>query len=584
MKPLIIAEIANAHQGKPEILRGLINAAAEAGADAVKFQLFRYDRIATTDFEWYPTYVELFMGEEVWVEALEAAHALGLKVWADIFDDWALDFSQRQISLFDGFKLPPTVLPYPAIVSGVQQLNKPLLMGVGGWLDEEIESFLSAIAPDNLKELTLLLGYQGYPTRLAQMNLSRLSWLNNRFGLPVGIADHAEADLPEALEVPIMAFFAGAVVIEKHLTLDRSARGYDYYSALEPHEFKKMVARLKTADTIWGTLDIAGDERDYLKAVVRAVASESIGAGRLILPEKVTGKRSPVNDALTPKELINQLPAIATKDICVDQALTREHLRSPRITIAVICRLKSTRLPRKALLPINGISSIERCLINCLAVPDVDHVVLATSHLEEDVPLTQITLDGRVTVVAGDPDNVAQRMVMAAEATEADIVLRVTGDCPAVSPEIVEFLIQRHLETDSDFTCQDSAHAVGTGADIYNVAALWKLLSQSVPLTHTEYLSYYFKNNPHLFQTQLVRLPEPWCRPQWRLTLDESKDLEMFEALYTAADIGTGPLFFGKISSVLKQDPGISKINAGVNLIWRDDPDLMARIDQATRL
>ncbi len=79
--------------------------------------------------------------------------------------------------------------------------------------------------------------------------------------------------------------------------------------------------------------------------------------------------------------------------------------KSPKIAIVVNCRLKSTRLPRKALLPINGVTLIERCLINCLAVPEADSVVLATSDLPQDDPLEMVTLGGKVKVVRGDPEN-----------------------------------------------------------------------------------------------------------------------------------------------------------------------------------
>nr|WGE06413.1 hypothetical protein P5640_21380 [Bacillus subtilis] len=79
------------------------------------------------------------------------------------------------------------------------------------------------------------------------------------------------------------------------------------------------------------------------------------------------------------------------------------------------------------MLPIYGIPSVERCLINCLAVPSVDEVVLATSNLPDDDPLEAFTLNGKIRIVRGSPENVAERMLEAAGLTKADIIIRVTA-------------------------------------------------------------------------------------------------------------------------------------------------------------
>lgn len=76
----------------------------------------------------------------------------------------------------------------------------------------------------------------------------------------------------------------------------------------------------------------------------------------------------------------------------------------------------------------------------------VHEVVLATSNLPEDDPLEAFTLNGKVRIVRGAPENVAERMLEAAALTKADIIIRVTGDCPVVSPEVLQYLIDRHLQ------------------------------------------------------------------------------------------------------------------------------------------
>lgn len=244
--------------------------------------------------------------------------------------------------------------------------------------------------------------------------------------------------------------------------------------------------------------------------------------------------------------------------------------KKPKIAVAVICRLKSTRLPKKALLKIYGVESIVRCLFNATNIPEVDEVVLATSYLKEDDPLEGFTLGGKIKVYRGDPDNVATRMFNVAAMTGADIILRITGDCPVVAPELVSYLIKLHLNAGADLTIPDEHYPVGTGADVYSVAALQKLLDQPDKLTHTEYLSLYFINNPHLFNVNKVALPKEFRHPEWRLTLDEKDDLLLFEKIFSSLNIGEEPLYYTVLAEFLKNNPKIASINSHVKHKWKN--------------
>lgn len=582
MKPKIIAEIANAHQGDVNNLKSLVIASAESGADAVKFQWFKYDHIATPDYEWFPVYQKLFISSEVWLETIKLAKELGLEVWIDVFDDWGLDLAKKYLNFIDGFKLPPTVLQHQKLTENLFELEKPVLIGVGGWYDSEIDFILAKLGKSMGNKITLMHGFQGYPTKTEDANLARISYLKQRYGFEVGFADHEDASKELAVNLPIYAFFAGAQVLEKHIILDRSSQGYDYYSSLEPKEFSLMVSKVEEAMIAKGNIEVNESQRSYLKAAGRVVAAEKITTGQIITEAKTWFKRCPGEDALMPLDAEKLLPAIAQEDLSQNQPVYNNSIRKPIIAIAVICRLKSTRLAKKALLPINGVTSIERCLLNCLAVKGVDQVILATSDLPEDEPLEDITLEGKVKVIRGDAENVAVRMLQAGEAANADIILRITGDCPAVSPEIVEFLIDKHLKTGADFTAQSGIHAIGTGADVYTVEALKRLL-QYPDLTHTEYLSFYFRNNTEHFKVNMVELPVEW-QHDWRLTLDEPKDLEMFEALYKNLNVGFQPLYFDRLSRFLLEHPEIVKLNSDVALKWRDNKAVVEEIYHATKL
>ncbi|MDZ5606283.1 N-acetylneuraminate synthase family protein [Bacillus pseudomycoides] len=579
----IIAEIANAHQGKEKYLNALIRAAAESGADGVKFQWFKYDHLAVPDFSFYRDYVKLFINEKTWSESIKMAKSLGLEVWVDVYDSWGMELLNNLKDFVDGIKLPTTVFQSKELIKGLATLHKTVLVGVGGWYDHEIDQMISLVK-NHTNEIILMHGFQGYPTKTEDANLQRISHLKSRYHLEVGFADHEDASNPLAIELPVYAFFAGATIIEKHITLNRADKGYDYYSALEPEEFKAMTEKLRQAEIAMGSIEINKSERQYLEnASLRVVANKEIQKGEILTIEKTSYKRCPNDTALMPLEAEEQLPQIARTPIQVNDSITPERIEKPKITIAVICRLKSTRLRQKALLPIYGIPSIERCLINCLAVPEVNHVVLATSYLPEDDPLEQFTMDGRVKIVRGDPDNVVKRMMEAAELTNANIIIRVTGDCPAVSPEIISHLIQQHLNSGADFT-QEKSSSIGVSGNVITVEALRRLMNHPKQLTHTEYLSFYFINNPTLFSVNTVKLPRDLDYPSWRLTLDEPKDLEMFEELYKNLEIKKNPLFFQQLRKYIVDNPEIIQINKDVSLKWIDQKSLVEEINKATLL
>lgn len=581
----VIAEIASAHQGDLNTLLSLINAAGEANACGVKFQWYKYDHIATSDYRYYECYKNLFFKEEQWEEALKLACKNNLDVWIEVFDDWGLDLAKKHINNIYGFKIPATMVQSSEIMNKVLAFNKPIILGVGGWNDDEINNLINMYDLNKRNDIVFIYGFQGYPTRVEDINLKRIRYLKEKFGFKIGFADHCDASKSLAIDIPIYAVFTGAELIEKHITLDRDKNGYDYFSALEPQEMKDMIVKLRDAELCMGKEKISKQERAYLKDATRVVAKRDIKTGEIVSIDKVINKRTSFDNALMPNEFYLNMPVLAKKTIKKNQPIVTKVLEKPSITICVVCRLKSTRLKKKALLPINGISSIERCLINCLATKYVNNVVLATSYLKEDDPLEKFTLEGKVKVIRGNPDNIVDRMLEVARETNANIILRVTGDTPLISPEILNILIKSHLESGKDLTLPNIRNfTIGTAGDVYTVQALEKLYKYGDKLTHTEYLSLYFLNNPDLFNVNQVDLPQRYVHKNWRLTLDELADLMLLDAIYKNLNVGREPLYFEKVIDYLLKNEKLTKINSKIKVKWKDIEKLRKEINNATIL
>jgi N,N'-diacetyllegionaminate synthase len=579
----VIAELANAHQGKPETLLRMIESAAAAGADAIKVQWFKYDHLAHPDYEWYEVYQKLFFEPQTWRAALALAADLKLDVWADIFDDWGLSLAQELRGALHGVKLPPTVLDDDRLAAEILELGLPTLVGVGGWSEEQIAQRFRTLRRMTRAELVLMHGYQGYPTTLADCNLSRIAHYRATYRCRVGIADHVDGALPEALEVPVYAVCAGATIVEKHLTLDRTAKGYDYYSSLEPQEFAAMLEKIRRAEAILGGPARSENESNYLAAVPRAILKMSMPVGQILRAKDIVFRRTNAEQALTPSALKACLPAVMCRAGEVGAPLLAGDVRKPRVIIAVICRLKSTRLKRKALANIAGEPSVLRCLERCRQAGMADDVFLATSGLPEDDDLVPLAEQADVRLLRGDPESVLNRLIQVADASDADVVVRVTGDCPTISPEVLDYLITRHLASAADYTALSGQFPVGLAGDVFSVQALRRLQGSDADLSLTEYLRHYFAWNRKTFQCRLHQSPRQW-RGSYRLTLDVQEDLDMFNRLYAAlAQKGLAGTTTD-ILDLLGSHPEIAAINAHIGLIYKTNQQLVARIRKAVKI
>lgn len=247
------------------------------------------------------------------------------------------------------------------------------------------------------------------------------------------------------------------------------------------------------------------------------------------------------------------------------------------------CRLKSSRLPNKAIQEINGISAIERCLINTQAIPGIDKVILATSTNKEDDQLLNYNLNGIFEVVRGPEDDVLERFIPAIQKYKPDHIVRVTGDCPLVSPELGGYTISKHIDEGYDVTFTLSKVALGTACEIYKREAILRLRELIKVTNHSEYLIFYFLNNPTHFTLNTFDAPEQFIKP-WRLTLDEKNDLELLDLLYRTLNVGARPVYFSEVMSFFEKFPETSLINIRNIVKYRDNKELVEFLKRETTI
>lgn len=326
---LIIAEAGVNHNGSLDLALQLCVAAKEAGADVVKFQTWKTEKIITHSVAQAEYQTENTGKTESQFDMLkrlelsfddfkaikEHCDKIGIQFASTADEEESLDFL---ISLGIPFiKIGSgeiTNIPYLRIM-GSKKL--PVIISSGMSTLAEVDTALSELKNAGATDITLLHCTTNYPCPMADVNLNAMLTLKEAFKIPVGYSDHTEG-----IEVPIAAVAMGAKVIEKHFTLDRNMEGPDHLASTEPEEFKKMVDSIRNIEKALGTGEKlpTKSEIDISKVVLkRCVASKKIKTGEIFNENNLTVKR---NDKGLPAKYWDLLIGKkATKEYEIDEAV-----------------------------------------------------------------------------------------------------------------------------------------------------------------------------------------------------------------------------------------------------------------------
>ena len=530
-KCYIIAELANAAQGEVESNFQLIDLAARAGADAVKFQFYRYDFLAAKSYSKYEIYQDTFYSEEERLQFVNYAVEKGLNVWVDVFDRWGLSVVKKCLPQLAAIKIPPTIVLDTELVAAIAALGKTVAIGVGGYDDDDINFVLSQF-PKNT-DAFLMYGFQGFPSKEEDTVLSRIAYLSSKYKMKIGFADHVDANEDLALLMPQFAFFAGATIIEKHITLDRSKKGLDYYSSLEESEFKDLVVALRRCETINGNISVSRGQKDYLVHATRAVAARDLSANQVVSAADIVFKRTDNQDDFFPNDVARRLPFVAKKAIQADFGLNSSNVEDGSVVAVIIARMDSKRLPNKALVELGGKPCIERCIDAVLASKYISQVIFATSDEAKDDELAESVMAlNKVSVYRGYGSDPARRMFEASKHLNPKHIIRVTGDTPLFLSDECDELIVKHLSDNNDYSRFSNA-PLGLASEIFTTDSLRSILNNFGTDGISEYLTLYFKNNPDHFKSAGYRFEfGPDAFTDFRFNLDYPEDLVVLKKVF----------------------------------------------------
>lgn len=301
-KVLIIAEAGVNHNGSIEIAKKLIDKAAEAKADVIKFQTFTADSLVNKNVKkaeyqqktgnsqesQYDMLKRLELDVDMHKELITYCNKKKIKFLSTPFDLESIDLL-NDLGM-DIYKIPSgEVTNYPYLKK-IAKLKKTIIMSTGMCTLEEVRDALKVLKENGASDIKLLHCNTEYPTPMKDVNLKAMVTMKNEFNLEIGYSDHTKG-----IEVPIAAVALGATIIEKHFTLDRNMEGPDHKASLEPEELKEMVHSIRNIELALGSGEKKPSESEMKNInVVRKfiVAKENIKKGEKFTEYNITCKRT----------------------------------------------------------------------------------------------------------------------------------------------------------------------------------------------------------------------------------------------------------------------------------------------------
>lgn len=324
----VIAEAGSNHNGSLEQAKRLIDVAAVARASAVKFQLFRADRL-------YPRtagsseYLKLPKSIYDVIEAMElpyewlpelAAHCRtqGLSFMASVFDEESVDRLDPHVEVFKIASYEMTHLP---LVRYVAKKGKPVIISTGTSDLEEVAETVDEFLATGNRDLVLMQCTAAYPAPSDSLNVRAVVTLKSTFGVPVGLSDHSR----DPIVAPLAAVALGANLIEKHYTLSNELPGPDHRFALEPAELRLMIEKVRETELALGTgvKAIQPVEAELRRFARRSVFTlRDVAAGEMFTRDNVAVLRcGTLASGVPPKRFDAILGRRARRDIAAESAV-----------------------------------------------------------------------------------------------------------------------------------------------------------------------------------------------------------------------------------------------------------------------
>ena len=479
----VIAETAFNHNGDSGYLWSLIES---IDADYVTVQVMDVKSFCVKDYERYQTYIDTEISWEEWEEIFDKCKLNDIDLIPCVLEE--ASFERCYDYGFRFFKVHATDITNKAFLEKMAKYDDVRIILETQCATNFDIKFALEILKDKVE--CLMHGFSDYPTEFENLNLNALDHLRDEFGLPVGFADHTL----DTLGIPVMCLSKGCKFIEKHVTLSRNNRNFDWQVSLYPEQFSAMVS------------NIAHYKKSLLGPGIKHPTKRELSY-RSVLYKKVVNSDKMLR-ADTGSDYVSAM---------------FESFKKDSIGIAVIARLKSQRLKEKVLRPFHT-SSVIVDLCRRVELSEFP-LYLATSSLAEDKLLLAECRNNKIKTFSGHPTSVLDRMLWLAFENKWGGIFRVTGDNPFTDPELMKRMAKILVEKDLDYVRVNGA-PFGTTAEIFSTSYLWDLYLKMDNPMNSEYLSWFVLNDKKA-KTGAINLDIENDNAKYvNLSIDYQEDLE----------------------------------------------------------
>lgn len=322
----VLADTASAHGGSVDTALEMLDSAFQMGADGIKFQVFRAERLVVQRHPERKDLEQIELTEKEWRKIFRAARASGLGVLAEPLDIPSLEVTTEEG--VDAFRVHASDMENPEFIRAVGERRRPVFFPTGGIPDAAVREAMELIGNG---PVGVLHGFQTFPTPIEEMRLHDLQWWKERFHVPVGFLDRTDGGSAFALAAPALAAAWGADLVEKHFTLDRSQKGFDYQSSLNPEDFYRMVELLRQSERAKGDGPAGGSSdgaRPHRVLSRQIVAGGLISRGQVLTGDMLAFKRTDERQGpgFSPREAHRVIGRRAARPIQADETIREEML------------------------------------------------------------------------------------------------------------------------------------------------------------------------------------------------------------------------------------------------------------------
>lgn len=496
----IIAESAFNHNGSLSYLKKLAKASKKAGANYFTVQVLDPASFCVENYDKYKIYKENAFTEDEWESLFQHCEEIGIDLIPCALEEKSFEFCYNYG--FRKFKIHATDI-----------VNEPFLRKIKKKQDCEILletqcstlfdiNFSLSIIGENVE--AIFHGFSNYPTEVEDLNLDAIDHLREEFpNYKIGFADHSL----DTSEIPLMALAKNTDYLEKHITLSRNDRNFDWQVSLYPSEFGSMVQKLRHYGKAIG-------ENGWKHPTTSEMNYRDIIHKKVLDNESILKRSDKGSDYLTEKF----------------SSFSRNS-----IGIAIIARLKSKRLPKKVLKKIGNNKLLVNLYDRLKNAQKISELSIATSYLKQDDGIEAITEKNDMNCFRGHPKSVIDRMLSFAFQKEIGGVFRVTGDNPFTDPYLIDQMCSIFLENEVDYVRANNV-PFGISAELFSTKYLWQLYLKLNNPKYSEYLSWFVLNDDNCKKACIDFTSEHSKVKFVNLSVDYEEDYKRVVSLYK--DIG----------------------------------------------